>query len=71
VVQCQGGQIGRIFASWVIIYLGKFFFEDGKSSPNFWTASFRRKGYVLISTQNGLGYILGDFLQAHLVTLPV
>jgi hypothetical protein len=35
--QCygQGDEIGRIFAYWAIVYFDQFF-ENFKSSPNFW-----------------------------------
>jgi hypothetical protein len=46
------------------------FFENNKSSPNFWATFYNSKSRHLIFAQNGLGYILGDFLQTHLVTLP-
>jgi sulfur relay (sulfurtransferase) DsrC/TusE family protein len=31
----QGGQIGRIFAYWAIVYFEQFFSEDYNSCPNF------------------------------------
>jgi hypothetical protein len=64
----QGDQIGRIFAQSAIVYFGQFF-KNYTSSPNVWGTLFQRIDYVLILTINGLGYILGDFLQTHLVTL--
>jgi hypothetical protein len=40
-----------------------------RSSPNVWATNFLSKCCVLFSTKKGLGYILGDFSQAHPVTL--
>jgi hypothetical protein len=57
----QGDQIGRFFAHWAIVYLEQFF--KYRSSPNLWDNL-----YALILTRNGLGYILGNFYQSHLVT---
>jgi hypothetical protein len=37
--------------------------------PKLWAIFFHGKSYVLILTQNWLGYILGIFSQTHLVTL--
>jgi hypothetical protein len=40
-IAAQGDQIGRIFASWVIVFLRQFF-ENYKSSPDFWATFFPR-----------------------------
>jgi hypothetical protein len=56
----QGGQIGRIFACWVIVCFGQCF-ENGISSTKFWANFFHTVSYVLILAKNVLGYILGDF----------
>jgi hypothetical protein len=65
----QGDQIGRIFAYWGIVFFGQFFlFTEG--AFNFWpTFSKGKIMYIFILTKNGLGCILGDFTQTHLVTL--
>jgi hypothetical protein len=52
----------------VTVYFGQPF-VNYRNSPDYWAIYFRVKSYVLILTQKGLGYILGDFLQTHLVTL--
>jgi hypothetical protein len=58
----QGDQIGRFF-------FGQFM-QNFRNSPNFWAAVFHGKSSILILAKCGLGYILGDYLQTHLVTLP-
>jgi hypothetical protein len=55
-------------AFWAIVFFGKFI-ENFRSSANSWANFFRSASYVLILTKNWLGYILGNFLQTHLVTL--
>jgi hypothetical protein len=47
---------------WVVL-------ENYCSSPIFWATLLLGKRYVSILIKNGLGYIFGDFLQTHLVTL--
>jgi hypothetical protein len=44
---CQGDQIGRIFAFWVIVYYGQFC-ENDISSPNFWASFINGKRYWLV-----------------------
>jgi hypothetical protein len=58
VKQPQGGQIGRIFAYLAIDYFGHFFLNYS-SSQKTWATFFHL--HVLILTENGLGYNLGDF----------
>jgi hypothetical protein len=41
--------------------------EKYKSRPKFWATFSRGKMYVLFWAKRGLGYILGDFSQTHLV----
>jgi hypothetical protein len=55
----QGDQIGRIFVNWANVYFGQFF-ENYRIIPHFWTTFFTGENYVLISTKNGLGFILGE-----------
>jgi hypothetical protein len=64
----QGDQIGRIFAQWVTVYFWEVFLIITEVAHIFGFC-FRVKISVLIVTKNGLGYILGDFLQAPPVTL--
>jgi hypothetical protein len=61
----QGGQIGRIFAIWVIVYFGQFLHYFSKFLGNF----FPQKKLYINLYKNGLGFILGIFSQIHLVTL--
>jgi hypothetical protein len=56
-----------MFAYWAIFYLTTVL--DCKSNRNFRASSSTVKSCVLILAKNGLGYILGVFLEAHLVTL--
>jgi hypothetical protein len=56
----QGGQIGRIFAHWAIVYCGQFL-ENYRSSPNFWTTIFLGKKYVLSLTIKLVGIYFGRF----------
>jgi hypothetical protein len=58
----QGDQIGRIFAPCAIVFFEQFF-EKYRSSHNFWVTLPHGKIYVLIVTNKGFGYILGDFLN--------
>jgi hypothetical protein len=37
----QGGQIGRIFAYWAIVFFGQLF-ENYRSSANSWATFFRK-----------------------------
>jgi hypothetical protein len=67
----QGDQIGRIFAQRAIVYLGNFLKITYISSPNLYAIFPISIKHVLILTKNGLGYVLGDFFQTHLVTLVV
>jgi hypothetical protein len=57
----QGGQIGRIFANWVIAYFGQFF-ENDKSCPNLLTLSPWQKWRINFG-KNEFGYILGDIFR--------
>jgi hypothetical protein len=41
-VSGQGDQIGRILAHWAAVYFGQFF-ENYRSSPNFWSTIFHGK----------------------------
>jgi hypothetical protein len=50
-------------------YFGQF--SEIQKSTNYLDTFFHCQSYVLILTQNGLGYILGAFSQTHLVTLDV
>jgi hypothetical protein len=64
----QGDQNGQIFAYRASVYFGQFF--NIKVAQNFFLFYFTViVRYVFILTQNQLGYILGDFLKTHLVTL--
>jgi hypothetical protein len=67
-VRWQGDQIGRFFAQWVINFSGQFY-KNYRSGPKVWVTFLQSVDYVVILTKNGLGYILGVFSQAHLVTL--
>jgi hypothetical protein len=52
----------------VVVYIEQFFFlitAEAQIIGYF----FHSTRYVLILTKHGLGYILGDFLQTHLVTM--
>jgi hypothetical protein len=64
----QGDQIGRIFARWPIvgIVFRKYITEVAKIVGLFWSVNI---GISVNFRKNGLGDILGDFLQTHLVTL--
>jgi hypothetical protein len=64
----QGDLIGRIFDYWAIVYFGKLFVIYRVNKKN-WATFFSDKNFALVLTKNGLGYILGPFLQTHLVTL--
>jgi hypothetical protein len=66
----QGDQIGRIFVLWSLFTLGSFF-KSTEVAQILGLLFSRRKSYVLISTKNPWGYILGNFSQTHLVTLNV
>jgi hypothetical protein len=57
----QGDQIGRIFAQRVIVKFSQYMEAFSKGhilGPHF----FHDLSFALISTQNGLGCTLGDFL---------
>jgi hypothetical protein len=47
--------VTRLGKYWVIVYFGQFF--NYKNTPQI----MENNGYVLILTQNGSGYILGEF----------
>jgi hypothetical protein len=64
----QGDQIGRIFASWLIVRFVQLY-QKLQKHANFGGLLFRRKKLCINFDKNGLGYILGDFSQSHLVTL--
>jgi hypothetical protein len=49
-IQCD--QIGRIFASWVIVFLGQFFLEL-RNGPDFWATFFLPQKIASILTKNG------------------
>jgi hypothetical protein len=55
-------RLAKFFAHWVIVSFEKVFIM--KKWPTFW-ATFS----CIDFDKNGLGYILGDFLQTPLVTL--
>jgi hypothetical protein len=55
----QGDQICRIFAHCMIIEKGRFFSKSQKQI--FGLLFFKGQSYVFNLTNNGLGYILGDF----------
>jgi hypothetical protein len=57
----QGDQIGRMFAYWVVIFLGSFL----KNTDGFRGFYFLGTSFESILTKNQLR----DFLQTHLVTL--
>jgi hypothetical protein len=60
----QGDQIGRFFAFWLIVYFVCVVFSK---ITEVWLKSSM---YICINFhKNGLGYILGNFSQPHLVTL--
>jgi hypothetical protein len=42
----QGGQIGRIFAFWAIVYFWSVFSENDRGSPNVCGIFFHNKSYV-------------------------
>jgi hypothetical protein len=58
--QCQGNQIGQIFAQWAIVYYVQCF-ENYRSRPHFYSTFVISMDYALILTQNGLGYMLPIF----------
>jgi hypothetical protein len=61
--------IGWIFVFWAIRCFGQFIHY--RSSPNVWASFYHGKSYVHIYFhKKELGYILGDFSETHLVTLP-
>jgi hypothetical protein len=68
VIGAQGDQIERIFASWVIVFFGKFFFNF-RNSPKFLNYFFNSKSYVLYLTKMGWDTFWATFSQTHLVTL--
>jgi hypothetical protein len=51
----QGDQIGRFFASWVIIYFGEFYEKDIPVLVTY----FNSNSYVLILTKKWLGLLFG------------
>jgi hypothetical protein len=56
--------MGRIFAQWAIVYLGRQFCENYRSSQNLGATIFTEKVTCkLIWTKNGLSYILGRFFH--------
>jgi hypothetical protein len=60
----QGGQIGRIFTLWAIVYFGHLW---SILLGYFFTEALK----LIILKEYGSGYILGNFLtQSHLVALP-
>jgi hypothetical protein len=69
-MQNQVDHIGRIFASWVIVYFWKFL-EDYRRSQHFWSAYFQGKGYMLILSTMGWVAFWVIFAQTHLVTLII
>jgi hypothetical protein len=58
----QGDQIGRIFAHWVIVYLGNFFLTF-RSCPHVWGSFLPLLRFALFRQKIGLGHILGDFFK--------
>jgi hypothetical protein len=58
----------RIFAQWAIVYFGLF-------CKDFLGYFFPKHTYIdyicIIFVKKWLGYVLGNFLQAHLVTLHI
>jgi hypothetical protein len=52
--------LGRIFAYWAIVYFGHYF-DNYRSTANYWATFLHSTSYVLILTNTWLGYILGDF----------
>jgi hypothetical protein len=56
----QGDQIGQNFAYWAIVSFGQGF-RKIRQSTDFWATLPHGEGEVLTVTNNGLGYILGDF----------
>jgi hypothetical protein len=65
IAQNQGDQIGRIFADWVIVFLGHFFFKL-EMYPQF-------LGYFCTPKKQqkfALATFRAIFSQTHLVTLP-
>jgi hypothetical protein len=57
----QGDQIGRFFASWVIIYFGQFY-EKYTSSLNVCVAYFQVKSCVLVLGKNWGGLHYGNLV---------
>jgi hypothetical protein len=66
----QGDQIGRIFAYWAILFIGQLF-ENYRNSTFLGDTFPHGKRYLQNLAQNVLGFILGHFSQAHLVTLDM
>jgi hypothetical protein len=53
---------------WATVYFGQIFLKIAKVSKSL-VYFFHNQIFILIETKNGLGYLLGDYLQTHLVTL--
>jgi hypothetical protein len=59
----QGGQIWRIFAQWVKVYLGKFWANYSRG-PNYQTTFFHGKSVCIYFDQKWAWLRLGDcFIQ--------
>jgi hypothetical protein len=62
----QGGQIGQIFAHWVLFYFWAF--ENLDSSPHFWPTFFKVVYLFLRKIASATFWAI--FAHTHLVTLP-
>jgi hypothetical protein len=65
---CQGDQIGRLFAYWAIVNFGEFV-GNCSCSPNYILATFFMVCCVLILEKNGWATFWAIFSKAHIVTL--
>jgi hypothetical protein len=63
----QGDQIGKILAHWAVVYSGKLFTNYKRSIND--GAIYPMHQLNIQFDKNGLGYILGNFLQTHLDAL--
>jgi hypothetical protein len=59
----QGDQIGRIFAYWVIVYVGQFYAKISQYVVKILENFFHGKSNLLILAKSALGYILGDIFS--------
>jgi hypothetical protein len=64
----QGGQIGRIFASWATVYFGQSFLLT-EAVQCFWAIFPTDKGMHNFDQKIGCATFWATFSQTHLVTL--